>query len=174
MNMGKYVKKRMMFFSVSLLFIIACTVAASYALMKNDFVNNDVIVNNKNLQVIYENRENGIIDSLYPLSFQQGNLESPSNFIKIVNKKHFSTKFAIVIKQTNVSIDTLDINKIYYSVNNSTPKILGSVEDGVIFTSKVNGKEEYIADVKLWISSELIDNSDAGKKISLDIQVIEK
>lgn len=174
MNMGKYIKKRMIFFCVSFLFVIVCSVAASFSFMNSNFVNNDIVINNENLQIIYENGKKGIQKSLYPLSFQQGNLKSPSNIIKIVNKGHFSTNFAIVIKQTDVSIDNIDINKIYYSVNNSTPNILGKARNGEIFSSTLAADSEFIVDVKLWISSEFIENDDAGKKIALEFDVIKK
>lgn len=172
MDISSVIKKRMIFFVFSLVFVVFITFTSSYALMNNGYVNSAKVINNGNLQIIYENGELNAKNGSYPMSFQQGNYESPSNIVKIVNKGHFSTKFSVIIKENSKVDNSLEFSKIYYSVNNSEPAILGNQDNNIIYSSDIKSREEYILDIKLWVGSELITNEDQGKQVNLSIDVI--
>lgn len=172
MNISKIIKKRMGLFIISLIFITLLSITSTYAFMNNSFVDNPKVINNENLKITYENGTEKIKNCSYPMSFQQGIKESPSNIIKIVNKGHFSTKFSLKINEISDDSDSIDLNKIYYSINNNDPKILGETLDGIIYNSNIKSNSEYIFDIKLWVASEFVENSDQGKSIKLKFEVL--
>lgn len=171
MNIDELFKKRLLFFFTSFIFIVIVTISSSYAMLNND-VEKGKVINNGNLRIVYPRGSEIVENCEYPLSYQQGNSISPSNIIRIINKSNENTGYELYIKALKQDT-SLDINKIYYSINDSEPVILGSKDDSLVYSSIIEGKEEHALDIKVWASSELIDNSDQGHEIDLTFEVVE-
>lgn len=170
MKIEELLKKRLLFFFVSFIFIIIVTISSSYAILNSD-VNKSKVINNGNLEITYD-KGYDVINSGYPLSYEQGITSSPSNIIRIKNLSDRKTSFDLYIETNDVD-NSLDVNKIYYSINDSKPLILGEREGSIIYTDTIMDGEEYILDIKVWASLELINNSDQGKNIDLKFEVRE-
>lgn len=167
----KYLKKRIWLFGITLLIVALCLLTSYNVKNKKDLSTTDKVINSGNLEIILVDGKNGFKNSVYPLSYEQGNLKSPSNIVKIVNKSNLSTKFYIYINQTNVDNNSIDLNKIYYSINNENPRILGSSSSGEILSGTIKGRREKIFDIKVWAGEEFVDSNDAGKTLSFEINV---
>lgn len=172
MNTSSVLKKRIMIFLFSVIFILVCLlVTFIFNVYKG---RNDLIVNKKNIQVVYENAKSGINTSDYPLKYEEGKKNSPSNIIKISNKIAETVLYDIVITTGEGDANSLDPGKIYVSIDGEDGRILSSIEDGVVYSSKLEKKEEDTVDLKLWIASELIETSDNGKSLGVNVEVREK
>lgn len=173
MNIDELLKRRLLFFFASFIFIVIVTISSSYAILNKNNVEKGKVINNGNLRIIFP-KGNEIIDNCgYPLTYQQGNSVAPSNIIKIVNNSNKKTSFELYIR-TDDNTNSLDINKIYYTINDSEPIILGTKKDSIVFEASISDKEAYILDIKVWASSELINNEDQGKEVDLTFEVLEK
>lgn len=172
MNISSVLKKRIMIFAFSLIFILVCLLV-TYLFNANNS-KNDLVVNKKNIQVVYENGKKGINTSEYPLKYEDGNSKSPSNIIKISNKVNTSVDYEIVITADKENSNSLETSKIYVSVNDEEGKILSSIEEGIIYTSRLAKKGEDIVDLKIWIAEELVQASDNGKSLGISVEVREK
>lgn len=172
MNTSSVLKKRIIIFSFSVIFILVCLLVTYFFNAHNG--KNDLVVNKKNIQVVYENAKNGINTSDYPLKYDEGKKNSPSNIIKISNKIDMSVDYEIVITTDKGVANSLEPSKIYVSINGGEGQILSSIEEGVIYTSKLGKKEEEVVDLKIWISNELIETTDNGKSLGINIEVREK
>ena len=172
MNIDELFKKRLLFFFASFIFIVMVTISSSYAMNDKLNVEKGKVINNGNLKIIYPSGDEIIENCGYPLSYQQGNSISPSNIIRIINKSDEKTSFDLSIK-ANINESSLDINKIYYSINDSEPVILGTKKDFIVYSSAIDKGKEYVLDIKVWASSELINNDDQGKEIDLIYEVSE-
>lgn len=170
MKTKKVLKRRIMIFGFSLVFILLCVFITYTFNGKN---NNDLVLDKTNIQVIYENGEEGIKTSEYPLSITEGKSKSPNNIIKIKNKKEFNLKYQIVVS-TDGDVNSLDVNKLYISVNDSEPKILGSYTDNIVYESTLLSKQDEEVNLKIWIGKDLVDSSDNGKSLVVNVNVIEK
>lgn len=171
MFVSKYLKKKIGIF-LSTLIVIGICFFVSIVVNKNNNINTkDLVIKSGNLQIIYENGIDGVKNSLYPLSYQQGIDESPSNIVKVINKGKKTTSFKVYLVEKEQNENNLDVNKIYFSVNNGNPVILGSINDGVIYSANIPKKEERILDIKFWAGSDLISNKDSGKSLNLEIKV---
>ncbi len=174
MNINKLLKKRLVFFVTSTVFIVMVTIASSYAFSHSDLKSDAVVLNNNNLAVLYENGQIMDDKSSYPMSFQQGIEEAPNNTIKIINNKKFSTNFYLKITNKNEGMNNLSYDKIYYSINNSEPMLLSTSTDGNVYYGQVKGDEEVILNIKVWSALEYITNADQGKSVNLKFEIIEK
>ncbi len=171
MNTSSVLKKRIMIFGFSLIFISICIIVT---FLFNSNSKNDLVVNKKNIQVTYENAKGGINTSEYPLTYEEGNLKSPSNIVKISNKLDKSVDYEIVITTEKTDDNSLEENKIYVSVDSGEGVILSSVPEGVIYTNTLHKYATDIVDLKIWIASELVDTSDNGKSLGINVEVREK
>lgn len=171
MNIDKLLKKRLMFFFTSFIFIVLATISSSYAIL-NSNVDKSKVINKGNLEITYENGYNEVLNSGYPMSYEQGISLSPSNIIKIKNLSTSVASFDLYINVNDVN-NSLDTNKIYYSINDSTPVILGNMFDSKVFSDNIDENGEYILDIKVWASLDLVDNSDQGRVIDLNFEVVE-
>lgn len=171
MNIDELLKKRLMFFFVSFIFIVVITISSSYAITINN-VEKGKVINNGNLNIIYPSGEELVENCGYPLSYQQGNSIAPSNIIRVINNSNNKTSFNLLIRTDN-NDNSLDVNKIYYSINDCEPIILGLAKNSIVFNEQLDSNEEYILDIKVWASSELINNEDQGKEINLIFDIIE-
>lgn len=172
MNISNVLKKRIMIFSFSLIFILICLLV-TYLFNANNS-KNDLVVNKKNIQVIYENGKKGINTSEYPLKYDEGNTNSPSNIIKISNKANVNIDYEIVITTDKKDSNSLDSSKIYVSIDGSKGILLSSIEDGVVHNSTLDKKGEDIVDLKIWIAEELVQATDNGKSLGINVEVREK
>lgn len=173
MNINGLLKKRLLFFAISTVFIVFITVASSYAFMHNDLNDDVVVLNNKNLQVLYENEQMTEKNSSYPMNFQQGTSEIADNTIKIINKKGSKTNYYLKITNKDSSENNLSFEKMYYSINDEAPMLLSTTPNGIVYYGQVNGKEEYVLNIKVWPATEYITNVDQGKIINLKYEIIE-
>lgn len=172
MNTTSVLKKRIMIFAFSVFFIGGCLLVTYLFNINNG--KNDLVVNKKNIQVVYENAKSGINTSDYPLKYEEGKKNSPSNIIKISNKIDTILDYEIVITTDKGDTNSLDPAKIYVSINEGEGQLLSSLDEGIVHTSTLDKKAEDVVDLKLWISSELIDATDNGKSLGVNVEVREK
>ena len=173
MNIGNYLKKRFNFFIISAIFIGICLIITFIFLTKNHF-NQDILINNKNIQVTFENGKKGIKFGEYPMSYEQGLSLSPDNKFKVVNKSNMSVDYEVVVTEIAQDIETLDMSKVVACVNDDTCMMLDEAEDGVIYTSSLSKNFSDILNLKFWVLKEKIQDSDLDKTILLNVDVREK
>lgn len=165
MKVRSVLKKRTNIFLGSCMLVILAVIITFIAITKSGAVNNKVLVDNKNLQVIYKNDNENVDKSLEVMTFQQGIEEIKAELIEIVNKKDFSTSFSLCVQQIDTSSDELSLDKVYYKVNDSSG-IVGSKENNCILSGDIAPNGRVLLNVKIWIGEELITNTDQGKELS--------
>lgn len=175
MKVGNYLKKRFNLFLVSAIFIVIALVITFIILTKNNFYR-DIVINDKNIQVTFENGKKGIKFGEYPMSFENGLENSPDNKYKIVNKIDKTVDYEVVVTEKEHDENSLDIEKIVVCVNDTDCKTLDEASDGIIYTSRIDPKEETTISIKLWALKDLVETSDLNKSIllNIDIREIEK
>lgn len=164
MNVNNYIKKRLLIFICTLSIISLLLIGSSYS-FKNSSFNSDKIVNN-NLYVAY-NMSNSYS---YPMSKDYGRLYASSNIISIENKNSYDIEYELIINKVDEE-DSLDLNKIYYSINGSNAKVL---KDGINYVGKISANSKINLDIKVFPGQDLIDESDDGKYINLNYNIREK
>lgn len=172
MSTSLIMKRRLRFFIISLVFIILILVVTFLIFNKNAFTK-DVLFNNKNLRVKFENGKKGIQFGGYPMSFQQGISDSPSNLFKIVNKSNYKTEYQVVVSDISES-NKIDINKIVVAINDEEIKLMKDVVNGIIYSGKLEGKQEEILRLKFWLDSEQVAPDDLAKTLKLSVDIKEK
>lgn len=172
MSTSLIMKRRLRFFIISLVFIILILAVTFLIFNKNAFTK-DVLFNNKNLRVKFENGKKGIQFGGYPMSFQQGVLDSPANIFKIVNKSDYKNEYQVVVSDTSVS-NAIDINKIVVAINDEEIKLMSDVVNGIIYNGKLEGKQEEILNLKFWLDSEQVAPDDLTKTLKLSVDIKEK
>lgn len=172
MSTALIIKRRLKVFAISLVFIVLILVATFVIFNNNDF-SQDVLVNNKNLRVKFENGKKGIQFGEYPMSFQQGISSSPANTFKIVNKSDFSTEYQVIVSSKSESLG-IDINKIVVAINDEEVKLMSDVVNGIIYSGRLDGKKEDILNLKFWLDSEQASQDDMIKSLKLSVDIKEK
>lgn len=162
MKVSNILKHRVYLFFLSFIFVVFVVVISIVSIQNSDFVKQDVQFDNNDLQISYKYDDN---NSFVPLSFEQGKVQNHGDIVEIVNKSDLSTVFSVCVQQVDVSSDNLSTNKLYYFVEGNGG-VLGST-DGCIYKGKLEKDEKLELNVKIWPGSDLIDNTDQGKKISL-------
>ena len=71
-GINELLKKRILLFIGSMLFISGIAIITTVAINNGDRVNEKVLVDNKNLQVVYNFENDDVEKSLKSMSFQQG------------------------------------------------------------------------------------------------------
>ena len=170
MNIDELFKKRLLFFFTSFIFIVIVTISSSYAIKEN--VDNSRVINNENIEIVFENNQDDVHYSEYPLSYEQGIKLSPSNLIRVINNGSDDKRYDIYIRGDETT-SSLDINKVYYSIDGREPRNLGSDITNAVYSGLLAGNEEKVINIKVWAASELIDNNDQGKELDLHFLVIE-
>lgn len=173
MNMNGLLKKRLLLFVMSTLFIVIMTIASSYAFSHSKLNTNVVVINKNNLQILYEDGQTTELNSSYPMSFQQKD-EISTKSIKVINKCNIPINFSLNVSNKEESINNLEYEKIYYSINGEHPMILSTFADGIIYYGQVKGNEEYILNIQVWPALEYITNADQGKSVNLQFEILEK
>lgn len=172
MNTSNVLKKRVVIFFCSLIFIVVCLLVTFLFNVYNS--KNDLIVNKKHIQVVYENAKRGINTSSHPLNYEDGKRNSPSNKIKIINKIDKAIDYDVVITTDKKDENSLETSKIYASVNGGEGRILSSLAEGIVYTSQIPRSSEETIDLKIWIAQELINAADNGKSLGINIEIHEK
>lgn len=172
MSTSLIMKRRIRFFIISLVFIILVLVI-TFVMFNKNLLTQDVLFNNKNLRVKFENGKKGIQFGEYPMSFQQGVLNSPSNIFKIVNKSGYKTEYQVVVSDISES-NKIDINKIVVAINDEEIKLMSDVVNGIIYNGKLEGKQEDILNLKFWLDSEQANQDDLTKTLKLSVDIKEK
>lgn len=171
MSTSAIMKKRTNIFIITVIFIIVGLIT-TYFIFSNS--NKDVLINNKNIKVIFENSKEGLKFGEYPMTFQQGISESPSNIFKIVNKSKFSTDYQVIVTNTSKEGNSIDVNKVAVSINDSEIKMLSDVVNGIVYTSSLASKSEDIVNLKFWLDKDSADDADLSKSIKLSVDIKEK
>ena len=171
MSIGNYFKKRINIFIISAIFIIIAVVFTFVVLTKNSY--QDVLIKNKNIQVIFENGKNGIKFGEVPMNFEQGLANSPNNKYKIVNKSKNNVRYQIIVNEIEQENETLDINKVMACVNDTDCNTLEKALDGIIYTSEVEEKHEDIINLKFWVLTDNLEPDDMDKSILLNVDIKE-
>ncbi len=170
MKTSNVFKRRVMIFLFSLVFLILCVLITYFFNTKST---NDLVIDKTNIQVIYASGEEGVKTSEYPLSLKEGISKSPDNIITIKNKRDFKVSYQIVVS-TDGDDNSLDVNKLYISINDGEANILSSYDEGIVYESTLLSKKEEEINIKLWIGEELVSTSDNGKSLIINVNVLEK
>ncbi|MCH5167209.1 MAG: hypothetical protein J1F35_04875 [Erysipelotrichales bacterium] len=171
MSIGNYFKKRINIFIISAILIIIALVFTFVVLTKNTY--QDVLINNKNIQVIFENGKNGIKFGEAPMGFDEGLTKSPNNKYKIVNKSKNKVNYQVIVNEIYQESDTLSKNKVAVCVNDTDCKTLEKAIDGIIYTSAVEPKYQDIINIKFWVLKDNLELGDMDKSILLNVDIIE-
>ena len=98
--------------------------------------------------------------------------KAPINKIIVQNNDRKSTDFSLMLYPTDISDRTIKTDKVSYSVNGETPKILGDSVDYVIYRGNINDKSKEKLTIQIWIAAEKVENTDQGKSLNLDFKVL--
>ena len=151
MKINDLLKTKTLYFIITLLIVIVLSVSSSYA-----FVNK----NNTKL-------DNGLI-----VEYKETN----SNYlyveksIYVKNTKNIPNEFNIYVSSLD-SDSTISLDKIVYKINDGVESSLKNKNNTSIYTGKLNSNEEINLTLKFWVSYDLLENSDQGKSLSIDINV---
>ena len=151
MKINDLLKTKTLYFIITLLIVIVLSVSSSYA-----FVNK----NNTKL-------DNGLI-----VEYKETN----SNYlyveksINVKNTKNTPNEFNIYVSSLD-SDSTISLDKIVYKINDGVESSLKNKNNTSIYTGKLNSNEEINLTLKFWVSYDLLENSDQGKSLSIDINV---
>ena len=153
MKINNYIKSKMLYFVISLFALVVLSISSSYAFLNRNKVevvtSNDLVVNYKEVT---------------------NNAFSKTNTITVYNSGNDKTHFAVYAKGEEDS-NSIDINKIYYSINNGVESLLSNSTNGLIYSGYLDKNESIELNINLWIDYDLLENSDQGKSISIDFNV---
>lgn len=153
MRINNYIKGKMLYFVISLFALVVLSISSSYAFLNRNKVD---VINNNNLVVNYkEVTTNGF---------------NKSNVITIYNSGEEKTRFSLYAKSVEKN-NSLELNKIYYSINNGVESLLSNASNGLIYSGYLGSNESIELNIDLWINYELLENSDQGKSILIDFNV---
>lgn len=153
MRINNYIKGKMLYFVISLFALVVLSISSSYAFLNRNKVD---VVNNNNLVVNYkEVTTNGF---------------NKSNVITIYNSGEEKIRFSLYAKSVEKT-NSLELNKIYYSINNGVESLLSNASNGLIYSGYLDSNESIELNVDLWINYDLLENSDQGKSILIDFNV---
>lgn len=153
MKINNYIKSKMLYFVISLFALVVLSISSSYAFLNRNKVE---VVTSNNLVVNYKEVTN--------------NAFSKTNTITVYNSGNEKTHFAVYAKGEEDS-NSIDINKIYYSINNGVESLLSNSTNGLIYSGYLDKNESIELNINLWIDYDLLENSDQGKSISIDFNV---
>jgi hypothetical protein len=151
MKINEIVKTKSIYFVITLLVVIALSISSSYA-----FVNKNDYINSNGLEVKYIDTK---ATSMY--------IEKTIN---IKNTNNESKDFNIYVSSLDDS-SSISLDKIVYSINDGVESLLKDNNNNSIYSASLNNNEEMNIKLKFWVSYDLLENSDQGKSISIDINV---
>ena len=162
MKMSEYLKKKKLFFIITTLIIILIIIVSICVYNKKN--KESLNVQEQDLSVTYNiNKE-----EIPPMDKINGATNVPLSTIKIKNNKNYKQKYQLIINPDDKS--TLGINKVYILLDNEV-KTLADFNNGIVYTDTINANEEKIISFKTWIASDLIDEYDKDKIISLKYDI---
>lgn len=160
--MDKFVHKRMFLFCLSLVCVIFVAVSATYAFsFKNE--KEALVMYSNDIKVEFTNG-NSILNN-YPMTYNEGSVNSKANIIKIKNTTMEKREFKLYVEEERTD-NSISLDKIYYKINDEIPRILGDNNDP-IYISTIKGNKTENINVRIWVSSELVSNTDQGKTSNL-------
>lgn len=171
MEINKLIKKRLLVFTSTLLIIVILTITSSYALANNDITKTDIQENTNRLVFGFE-KDNVLKTAEYPMTKEYGLENAVVNKAVIINNDNKATDYSLMLYPTDISDRTISPDKVYYSVNGETPKILGDSVDYVIYRGNIRSNDNERLNIQVWISAEKVENEDQGKNLNLDIKVL--
>ena len=151
MRIDEIIKTKSLYFLLTLVAVIILSVSSSYA-----FVNNTDSILNNGLEVTYRNNKKTSM--------------MIEKTINVKNTEDFTKKFNIYVSSLD-NEDTISLDKVMYSINEGVESYLKDNNNGIIYSGILNKDEQMKVKVKFWVSYDLLDNSDQGKKLSIDLNV---
>ena len=151
MRINNYIKSKTILFIVTLFIVIVLSVSSSYAFVSN----HDEVLDN-GLTVTYLDVKK---TSMYV-----------EKTINIKNNKDSSKEFNIYVSSLDDK-SSISLDKVKYSINDGVENKLQSNNNSSIYSAKLNSNEEMNIKLKFWVSYDLLDNTDQGKTLSIDINV---
>ena len=171
MEINILIRKRLLVFTSTLLIIVILTITSSYALANNDITKTDIQENTNKLIFKYDSGDR-LITGTYPMSKEDGLDYAPLNKIIITNNDKKATEYSLMLYPTDISDKSISTDKVYYSVDGETPKVLGDSVDYVIYRGNIKSNDNERLTIQIWISSERVENEDQGKTLNLDFKVL--
>lgn len=152
MSINKYIKEKSIYFVCTLIVVIVLSVTSSFA-----FVNNDA---------------NKVLDNGLRVKYKDINKTS-----MLIEKKITITNTESVMKPFNLYVSSLDddttisLDKVYYSINDGVESLLKNNNNSSIYRGILDKNESIELKIKFWVSYDLLDNSDQGKNLSINLNV---
>ena len=152
MKINEYIRHKTIYFIITLLVVIVLSVSSSFAFLNNR--SDTVSVNN--LDVKYKTIKK---NSFY--------LEKTIDITNNTNTYKTYHVYASSLEDSN----TIGLNKIMYSINDGIENYLKNNNNGSIYYGVLNNNESISIKVKFWVSYDLLENSDQGKNLTIDLNV---
>lgn len=152
MSINKYIKEKSIYFVCTLIVVIVLSVTSSFA-----FVNNDA---------------NKVLDNGLRVKYKDINKTS-----MLIEKKITITNTESVMKPFNLYVSSLDddttisLDKVYYSINDGVESLLKNNNNSSIYRGILDKNESIELKIKFWVSYDLLDNSDQGKNLSINLNI---
>ena len=162
MSMDRIAQKRLFLFCLTLVCVVFVAVSASYAFTTNPIAEASVYYNN---DVKIEFPNGNVIKNNLPLTYSEGSANAEVTEINISNTTFEKRDFSLYIENLDKE-NGIDLNKIYYMINDGIPHVIGN-SDNAIYKDTLKRKETKKLNIKIWVSSELVNNLDQGKTSSL-------
>lgn len=164
MTIKEYIKKRLSVFIVSSISIIAILGISFYNVLNNK--SGDIVIKDN---ISYKIETTKKEKNNYPMSKEEGIESANVHKITISNKDSKRSNFEVVLKDKNSS--SL-IDKVYYKIDNREVKQIN--KNHILYYGTLEKGESKTIEVRFWLGSDLITNSDQGKKASIYIDVYGK
>jgi len=152
MSINKYIKEKSIYFVCTLIVVIVLSVTSSFA-----FVNNDA---------------NKVLDNGLRVKYKDINKTS-----MLIEKKITISNTESVMKPFNLYVSSLDddttisLDKVYYSINDGVESLLKNNNNSSIYRGILDKNESIVLKIKFWVSYDLLDNSDQGKNLSINLNI---
>ena len=90
--------------------------------------------------------------------------------VNITNNTNMSKTYHVYASSLEDS-NTISLDKIMYSINDGIESYLKYNNNGSIYYGVLDSNESITLKLKFWVSYDLLDNSDQGKKLTIDLNV---
>ena len=171
MKIQSLVRKRLLIFCTTLFIVVVLTISSTFALKNNDITKTEIQENTNKLVLKYLNDGNSIKTGEYPMNKETGLSKAPVNKIQIHNKDNKASDFSLKLYPTDISDKSITTSKVYYSVNEGEPRILGDSIDSVIYRGTLDAGKKETVTVQIWLDSDRVENDDQDKVLDLQFKV---
>lgn len=161
MNMNNYIKKRRSLFIITGILIIAIISISIY--VYNDKNKETTSIQEQDLSISYNISK----DQSSPMDATNGITNAPLSTIKIKNNKSYQQKYQLIISSDEKS--TLELNKVYIYINGDVKTLQDFNNNN--YTDTIKSNEEKIISFKIWVGSDLINQEDEDKVVSLKYDI---